>query len=215
MCLPPYVQVHHLPQDGGDQEQPEPSVAALHHPCPGALQRRLRQVGRRSYKGAGSSVSEIDLVSSSLFLAVVKSSCKAITQQQGAPRDVRTCSCVMVRIMPAVGHAVSLRPVLVLLRPTQRRRSNWTASFPSRCDSAAETLISPPSSLKYNNFSSAKEALNYSIIFLNPHNFLTFSSVNPFISFPKYLKCQDAVFFYLSHKATTVCFFLCWKGSVH
>ncbi len=31
---------------------------------------------------------------------------------------------VVVRIMPAVGRAVSLRPVLVLLRPTRRQYSN-------------------------------------------------------------------------------------------
>lgn len=40
-------QVHHLPQDRGDQEHTEPGVAALHHPRESSLQWRLWQVRRR------------------------------------------------------------------------------------------------------------------------------------------------------------------------
>lgn len=45
-----YFQVHHLPQDRGDQEQFEPCLAVLYHPCSSTLQWRLRQV-RWQYRG--------------------------------------------------------------------------------------------------------------------------------------------------------------------
>lgn len=131
-CMSACFQVHHLPQDWSYQEQSESCVAAVHHPRTSALQRRLRPVSNHVLPQPDTFNLSIPQHysngtwplggSHTLLLLLLLSHAISLNR---CLEEV-TWFCVLVRIMPAVGHVISIRPVLVLLKPTWRQSATFS-----------------------------------------------------------------------------------------